>query len=72
VGDLRPYREEMMEDCLMYICLNHLSEKRGEDDEYRLKYMRSFVKKMHYLYLWGELNAFAYFDPEDVIALLSL
>jgi len=89
VGDLRPHREEMMEDCLLYICLSRLSGSEAKEGGTEMKdgkfsryvrkseimdsvvhilneSMRSFVEKMHYLYLWGELNAFAYFTPEDI------
>ena len=79
VGDLRANREEMLEDCLIYICLNKVQEKQesGEKFEDRSKIqnfvvselnkiMREFFTHIKYLYLSDELNAFAYIDPDII------
>lgn len=79
VIDLRATREEMLEDCLMYICLNDIqnnpsssleTDSRAKIQDYVSKkindVMRDFMAKIHQVYLSDELNSFGYFSEDDV------
>ena len=79
VGDLRAQKEEMIEDCLMYICLRGLQSSnqnnsknvsRPEIKKYVVKKincaMRDFMQKVHLIYLSDELNSFGYISGKEV------
>lgn len=79
VVDLRATREEMLEDCLMYICLNDIqnnptsslkTDSRAKIQDYVSKkindVMRDFMAKIHQIYLSDELNSFGYISEDDI------
>ena len=79
VVDLRANREEMLEDCLMYICLNVMEEKQQDNAEnmswsqiqnyvaHKInEVMKAFMRHIHFLYFSDELNAFGYISESDI------
>jgi len=77
VGDLRANREEMLEDCLMYICLNSIqaNQQANQDSMTRAEIqnlvvqkinevMRDFIQLVIPVYLSDELNTFGYITEE--------
>jgi hypothetical protein len=76
IGEYKRSREEMLEDCLVYISLGTIQENQSNNTGVKLskgeienevieiinKTMKSFMAKIKPLYLPGELNAFGYID----------
>lgn len=73
VRDVRKNREEMIEDCLMYICLATMPKQLTKPDEIQ-RYvveivnntMGKLLDKIHYIYVPDELNSFAYLSFADI------
>lgn len=78
ISKYRVNREEMLEECFMYICLNdiknHSSNGKIVSSEFEIErmvankmndLMRGFLSKIHYYYFPDEFNAFGYISKND-------
>lgn len=79
ISKYRANREEMVEECFMYICLNNIKEKDADStisySESEISHrvakemneiMEAFLKKVRYYYFPDEFNAFGYITEEDI------
>lgn len=73
IRDMRKKREEFIESCLMYICLDDLNEELKKPEEIQRHVvetvnavMSSLINRIHYLYVPDGLNSFGYLLFDEI------